>query len=72
MADRHQRNYQKQKIEDKESYKWIRASNESKQVLQYAEQVIIIQDREGDIYEQLSQIPDEIITCLSDQKPIGV
>jgi len=59
MADRHQRNYQKQKIEDKESYKWIRASNESKQVLQYAEQVIIIQDREGDIYEQLSQIPDE-------------
>ena len=59
MADRHQRDYQKQKIEEKESYKWIRASNESKEALQDAEQVIIIQDREGDIYEQLSQVPDE-------------
>lgn len=59
MADRHHRDYQKQKIEEKESYKWIRASNESKQVLQDAEQVIIIQDREGDIYDQLSQVPDE-------------
>jgi hypothetical protein len=28
-------------------------------VLQDAKQVIIIQDREGDIYEQLSQVPDE-------------
>ena len=59
MADRHKREYQKQKIEDKESYKWIKASNQSKEVLQTARTVIIIQDREGDIYEQLSQIPDK-------------
>ena len=59
MEDRHKRNYQRLKIEDKESYKWIRASNESKEMLQEAKQVIIIQDREGDIYDQLSKVPDE-------------
>lgn len=59
MEDRHERKYQRQKIEDKESYKWIRASNDSKKVLEEAEQVIIIQDREGDIYDQLSQVPDK-------------
>jgi hypothetical protein len=59
MPDRHQRGYQKLKTEEKESYKWIRASNESKKILAQAEQVIIIQDREGDFYDQLSQIPDE-------------
>ncbi len=59
LEDRYKRKYQRQKIEDKESYKWIRSSNESKEVLQDAEKVIIIQDREGDIYDQLSQIPDE-------------
>jgi DDE family transposase len=59
MEDRHERKYQRQRIEDKESYKWIRAANESKEVLQEAEQVIIIQDREGDIYDQLSRVPDE-------------
>jgi len=59
MPDRKERHYQSLKIEDKESYKWIRASNRSKEVLQQAKQVIIIQDREGDIYDQLSTVPDE-------------
>jgi hypothetical protein len=59
MPDRRARNYQSLKIEDKESYKWIRASNRTKEVLSQATQVIIIQDREGDIYDQLSTIPDE-------------
>ena len=36
-----------------------RASNTSKNILQNAKQVIIIQDREGDIYDQLSTVPDE-------------
>jgi hypothetical protein len=59
MPDRKERHYQSLKIEDKESYKWIRASNRSKEVLHQAKQVIIIQDREGDIYDQLSTVPDE-------------
>ena len=58
MPTGRERNYSSLKIEDKESYKWIRASNHSKRVLQQAKEVIIIQDREGDIYDQLSTIPD--------------
>jgi hypothetical protein len=59
MPDRRERRYQSLKIEEKESYKWIRASNRSKEVLDQAKQVIIIQDREGDIYDQISTVPDE-------------
>jgi hypothetical protein len=46
-------------IEGKESYKWIESSDRSKKVLEEAKEVIIIQDREGDIYEQFCQVPDE-------------
>ncbi len=58
MPSRHIRKHKTLTIENKESYKWIKASDQSKNVLQQAKQVIIIQDREGDIYEQLSRIPD--------------
>jgi hypothetical protein len=51
--------YKKQSIEDKESYKWIKASDESKKVLRDAKSITIIEDREGDIYEQFCSIPDE-------------
>jgi len=43
----------------KESYKWIESSIKSKQALAEAREVIIIQDREGDIYEQFCIVPDE-------------
>ena len=45
-------------IEEKESYKWIESSQNSKKALKQAKEVIIIQDREGDIYEQFCLIPD--------------
>jgi len=45
-------------IEEKESYKWIESSLNSKKVLEKAGEIIIIQDREGDIYEQFCIIPD--------------
>jgi hypothetical protein len=45
-------------IQEKESYKWIEASLKSKQALAKARQVIIIEDREGDIYEQFCLVPD--------------
>lgn len=59
MPDRNQRNYKKQAIEDKESYKWIEVAQKSKAVLSKAATVTIIEDREGDIYEQFALIPDE-------------
>ena len=46
-------------IEDKESYKWIESSLKSKSVLEEANEIIIIQDREGDIYEQFCLVPDK-------------
>jgi hypothetical protein len=45
-------------IEEKESYKWIESSIKTKDVLGQAEEIIIIQDREGDIYEQFCLVPD--------------
>jgi hypothetical protein len=59
MPDRIKREYKKQPIEDKESYKWIEVAEKSKDVLKDAETVTFIEDREGDIYEQFALIPDE-------------
>lgn len=56
MPDRKERNYQSLPIEDKESYKWITAVNKSKALLKDAATLTFIEDREGDIYEQLSSI----------------
>ena len=51
--------YKKQPIEAKESYKWIKASQQAKKVLAHARSITIIEDREGDIYEQFAVIPDK-------------
>ena len=61
MADKHERKNNQIPIEQKESYKWIASSNKTKKCLEEAEAVIIVQDREGDIFEQFFQIPDEKI-----------
>jgi Transposase DNA-binding/Transposase DDE domain len=45
-------------IEEKESYRWIKASSVSKEHLSKAASITIVQDREGDIYEQFVRIPD--------------
>ena len=59
MPDRKARNYKKQAIEEKESHKWIEVAQKSKEVLGKAATITIIEDREGDIYEQFALIPDE-------------
>ncbi len=51
--------YKKQPIEEKESFKWIKAGRNSKEILRSAKMITIIEDREGDIYEQFCLIPDE-------------
>jgi hypothetical protein len=58
-ADKHEREYNKLPIEDKESYKWVESSINSKNALNESKAVIIVQDREGDIFEQFAHIPDE-------------
>jgi Transposase DNA-binding/Transposase DDE domain len=50
--------YKKQPIEEKESNKWLKASKQAKLCLAKARKITIIQDREGDIYDQICIIPD--------------
>lgn len=56
---KHDRNYQSLSVKSKESYKWIESSLKSKPVLQQANMVTVVEDREGDIYKQLSQVQEE-------------
>lgn len=51
--------YKKMSVEEKESYKWIRAGEESKVNLPQAQQVTVIGDRESDVYEEFVRVPDE-------------
>jgi transposase-like protein len=71
-ANKNDRNYKKLAIEDKESYKWIESSDKTKKALSEAKAVIIIQDREGDIFEQFARIPDQktflLIRSRTDRK----
>lgn len=46
-------------IEEKESYKWIKASQNSQECLSKAEHITVIQDRDGDIYEEFVSVPNE-------------
>ncbi len=44
--------YKNRSLEEKESYKWLETTSKTRKCLQGAEAVIVVQDREGDIYEQ--------------------
>ncbi len=46
-------------LEKRESYRWIKSSLNTKQALDQAKEIIIIQDREGDFYEQFCVVPDK-------------
>lgn len=46
--------YKSLPIEEKESYKWIEAAQHSQERLKDAQSITFVEDREGDIYEQLS------------------
>lgn len=52
------KNYPRLRIEEKESYRWIKTAVESKQVLSKASCITFLGDRENDIYEFLDRIPD--------------
>jgi hypothetical protein len=55
----------KKPIEEKESYKWIKGCDKSNEILKNAKRVIHIQDREGDIFEQLARLEDnKKIKCI--------
>ena len=60
LKSKHERKYNTLPIEEKESYKWIEVSKNTQDALRnIVEGMVIVQDREGDIYEQFATIPDE-------------
>lgn len=59
FKSKHERKYTTLPIEQKESYRWIEVSNNTKSALEdIVEGMVIVQDREGDIYEQFAVVPD--------------
>ena len=59
-------------IEEKESYKWIRACENTKQKFADAASITFVEDRDGDIYEQFVRITDRkthfVIRSCKDRK----
>lgn len=73
FRSKHQRQYNNLPIEEKESYKWIEVSRNTQSALSdVVAGMVIVQDREGDIYEQFAVVPDQrtdlLIRCRSDRR----
>jgi len=61
---KHDRNYKSLSVGAKESYKWIDSSLKSRPSLQKADMVTLVEDREGDIYKQFSDVPEKNVHLL--------
>jgi hypothetical protein len=59
-------------IEEKESYKWIKACEQTKYNCANAQSITFVEDRDGDIYEQFARITDDrthfVIRASKDRK----
>ena len=59
FKSKHERRYNSLPIQEKESYKWLEVSQNTKTALKdIVGGMVIVQDREGDIYEQFALIPE--------------
>jgi hypothetical protein len=54
-----ERHYKQLPVHQKESRKWLQVSEHTKTCLQQAAAVVIIEDREGDIFEQFKAVADD-------------
>lgn len=62
---KYDRDYTSLPTDEKESYKWIEVSKNTKDALSdVVPWLVIVQDREGDIYEQFADIPDDKTALL--------
>ena len=62
--NKNERNYKKQDIEEKESYRWIECGLKSKEAIPSAKMITIVADRESDIYEEFVIVPDKRTNLL--------
>jgi hypothetical protein len=60
-ASKHERNYQKLPIEDKESYKWLVSAQQSQRCFQCGGAITVthIGDRESDLFEEFATVPNQ-------------
>ena len=73
--DKHQRDYKRLPIEQKESFRWIEAAQQAKRHLKQAAQVTLIADREADIYQLFSRLADaqmQLLIRSRGERRIGV
>jgi hypothetical protein len=56
--NKHERDYHKQNIEDKESFRWIKSAEETRELLTEATCLTFISDRESDMYDEFVLVPD--------------
>lgn len=57
-TDEYEEAYKRLPIEDKESYRWLAAIQNTKLLLNEAKSLTIVSDRESDIYQLWSRVPD--------------
>jgi hypothetical protein len=55
---KNERDYKKEPIEIKESYRWIASALRSKEVLKEASSILFVSDRESDIFDEFVEVPD--------------
>src|ERR1700679_3634415 len=58
-------NYRDLRIEAKESFRWLEGAQMAKQALDLAAHVMVVADRESDIYEEWVRLPDRCFDLLT-------